>query len=708
MKHASLPSHPRASLSCRILAGTIAGLCMLAAPAPAAVNTWTDLAGSLSIALGPYWTNFGGGPPNPYDGNWSLGRVPVASDDVLFQLPFVRPAFNFSAISPTLAGLDAGRVVVLFDDPTLLPPALVANSLTFTANYTLVTAKDVINPYVGDIFDSKGLTLTSGDITVGKGTTATIAVPLIAGSGTITKLGPGTLLFYYKTITGNLLVKDGTMGGTYTVTGGLRNEATLRTTIASPDAHDLIQVGEKARLGGELEVSLLNSYQPRKGQKFSILTAGEVSGEFDDVDAPEWNGLTLHAFYEKHRVFLKVVIASFESVAQTPNQRAVAEELDKVAYDTRAEKLVSHLYRRDFDKLPGDFDRIAPEELTSAFAISNSLANVQSLNLQRRMDDLRQGSSGFSAGGLAMQGTGPGYSGSLFGAAGPTGKDVKESKDVPAPVEEKRWGAFLTGVGEWVDVGGDGNARGYDIATGGFTLGLDYKVCPNFAIGIAAGYAGTGADLTDNGRVFVNGGKLGIYATTFVGGWYADVAANGGYNSYDTRRTALQGTARGSTDGGELNVLAGTGYDWKLGGLTFGPTATFNYTYVGTNEFTEHGSLAPLDIHGGHSESLRTAFGVKASYDWKVGGILIRPEIRAAWQHEFGDAAYALDSSFASGAGDSFLVNGPKLGRDSALIGAGFAIQCSERISTYFYYDGEFGRTNYQSNNVSGGLRISF
>ncbi|MEI9895288.1 MAG: autotransporter domain-containing protein [Chthoniobacter sp.] len=98
----------------------------------------------------------------------------------------------------------------------------------------------------------------------------------------------------------------------------------------------------------------------------------------------------------------------------------------------------------------------------------------------------------------------------------------------------------------------------------------------------------------------------------------------------DTRRSALQGEARGDTDGGELNALFGTGYDFKKGNLTFGPTASFNYTYLGTNAFTEHGSLAPLDIHGGKGESLRTALGFKASYDWKIGGLLIKPEIRAA------------------------------------------------------------------------------
>jgi outer membrane autotransporter protein len=246
------------------------------------------------------------------------------------------------------------------------------------------------------------------------------------------------------------------------------------------------------------------------------------------------------------------------------------------------------------------------------------------------------------------------------------------------------------------------------LSSGGFTLGVDYKVTDHFAIGLAAGYTGTTADLSDHGRVWTNGGKLGLYSTVYEGGWYADVAAFGGYNGYDTRRSALQGEARGSTHGGEVDALFGTGYDFKKGNLTFGPTASFNYTYAGVNAFNEHDSLAPLNIHGGNADSLRTAFGMKVSYDWKVGGVIVKPEVRAAWQHEFGDTTYALTSSFANGAGDPFTVTGPKFGRDSLLIGAGFAVQFTDRCSAYLYYDGNIGRTNYESEGVTGGFRVAF
>ena len=146
----------------------------------------------------------------------------------------------------------------------------------------------------------------------------------------------------------------------------------------------------------------------------------------------------------------------------------------------------------------------------------------------------------------------------------------------------------------------------------------------------------------------------------------------------------------------------------KSAACTIGPTATFNYTLVGIDDFTERGSLAPLHIASRNAESIRSAFGFKASYDWKVGGVLIKPEIRAAWQHDYGDSSYGLDASFANGAGNTFLVNGPEIGRDSALLGAGFAIQFSERCATYLYYDGELGRENFERHSVSGGLRVAF
>jgi len=150
------------------------------------------------------------------------------------------------------------------------------------------------------------------------------------------------------------------------------------------------------------------------------------------------------------------------------------------------------------------------------------------------------------------------------------------------------------------------------------------------------------------------------------------------------------------------------GYDWKRGNLSIGPTASFQYSYIGLNSFSETGSLAPLKFPDQNTESERTAFGARASYEWKVGHITVIPQVDAAWQHEFGSTAYSVVAGFATGAGNNFTVIGPDIGRDSLLIGAGATVILSDRVSTYLFYDGEVARTNYQSHNVSGGVRISF
>ena len=535
-----------------------------------------------------------------------------------------------------------------------------------------------------------------------------------------TFVNAGGTLGGFGLVGGNVInagnVAPGASVGTLTIRGNYTQtkDGTLTIEIDSKKNHDVLAVGGQANLDGTLRIQKLGKAPRLKvGDTFKVLTAsGGVSGEFDKVDAFSTGTIVeLGVRYRANAVLVEAQQGSFKNFADrsnlTYNQRETARGLDKIAFRNNPPKVIGYLNNRPLHELPGDFDRVAPDEIASVFTIGMSLANVQSLNLQRRTSDLRTGANGFSAAGYHAAGSGPNYSGG-YGVAGPTGNEGKDDKKMFVPTEDNRYGVFLTGVGEWVDVDGDGNARGYDVTTGGFTVGLDYKISPNLAVGVSAGYAGTGADLNNGGRVFVNGGKLGVYGTYFTGGFYVDAAVNGGYNSYDTKRSALQGTARGDTDGGELNVLLGTGYDWQVGALAIGPTATFQYTYVGIDSYTENGSLAPLNIASQGAESLRTALGFKAAYDWRVGGVIVKPEIRAAWQHEFGDASFDVRSSFAGSANSGFTVRGPEIGRDSVLLGGGFAVLWNERTSTYVYYDGELGRERYKAHNVSGGVRVAF
>jgi outer membrane autotransporter protein len=601
-------------------------------------------------------------------------------------------------------------------------------------------------------------------ITTDAGVTATINAPL-AGEGGISKEGVGTLILggtntYLgnTTIDAGSLIVDGSIAsaltvvnaggllggseiiglgiiggdltnggivspgdapgllGTLTVNGNYTQTTggTLRIEIAgtAPGQFDLLAVGGHASLAGTLQLVSLGDFKLQVGDIVTFLTAAQgVSGTFSTILNPFVTNTLILAEINilANAVQLEGTQGSFVAFATssglTPNQIAVANALDSAVGDPRAADLIAFLDSEPLATLPHDFDLIAPEELAAIFNIDVSLANIQTVNLERRMEDIRAGSRGFSATGFAINTRGRDFN---MGLAGPVGPEGKSGPSVMQPTPENRWGVFVTGLGEFTNVDSTSNARGYDLSTGGLTFGVDYRVCPNFAIGLTGGYAHTNADLVDNGSLDVDGGKIGVYATGFSGGFYVDAAATGGLNNYDSHRTALLGSARGDTNGHDFTGLIAAGYEWKKGALTIGPTASFQYTYAELDSFNERGSLVPLTFNDQDANSSRTALGAKASYDWHVGHVVVKPELRAAWQHEFGDTDYSLVSRFANGAGSSFTVHGPAIGRDSLLIGAGAAVLLNDRVSVYAYYDGELARTNYSSNNVSAGVRVSF
>jgi outer membrane autotransporter protein len=543
----------------------------------------------------------------------------------------------------------------------------------------------------------------TGILSLGQSATLTTPALTIENGGTL--MGTGT-------IGGNVInsgvISPGNPFGTLTIRGNFTQTGNgvfrLELGGTAPGDFGQLAVTGRASLNGTLQLVPVGNFQFMPGDKLVFLTAGSVTGSFSSITNLN-TIVNAKVLVLANAVELTGTQGDFVTAACNPNSVAVARALNSVVGDPRAAALITFLDNQPLNQLCADFTLISPEALTSVFDLAVSLANVQSANLERRLDDLRQGSHGFSSSGFTINDTAPSFS---QGLSGPTGSEGKSGPSVVAPIPENRWGFFATGLGEFTDVSTADGARGFNFRTGGVTVGVDYRIGSNFAIGLTGGYAHTGVDLSGNGNINVDGGTGGFYATAFGNGFYVDTSVTGGASNYDTRRTALLGTATGSTDGGNLNVLVAGGYDWTSGALTIGPIASFQYTYSSMNGFTETGSLAPLRFSDQNVDSIRTALGIKLSYDLKIGGVLIRPEVRASWQHEYADSAYSIVANFANGAGNSFNVVGPELGRDSLLIGAGVAVLWNDRISTYVYYDGELARTNYDSQSVSAGVRITF
>jgi outer membrane autotransporter protein len=587
----------------------------------------------------------------------------------------------------------------------------------------------------GGISSSKPITLNAGGGTflADAGTTSSLS-GAIGGLGSLTKDGPGALA-----LTGTNLYQGGTIlnAGVLTVNGaqalGLGNVAVnggilradpqpinvkgnytqiaggtlqLQVAGANPGQYDTLNVGGNAALGGTLQLVSLG-FQPKVGNQLTLVTTGgKVSGRFAQFVDPfaAGPGFTIAGLvYGPNSVLLEFRTAA--SFALTSNQLAAANLVDAVHQDPRAANLISFLNQQPFANLPGDFERISPDELTAFYEISFSNANIQRLNLESRLDDLHHGSSGFSSN-MKVNGGATVNLESRADADGKSSKAVVEPILQPGP--ENRWGVWTTGFGDFVSVDSDANANGYNFTTGGVSLGVDYRLTDQLAIGLMGEYSHTWTSLQPSGNIDVNSGRGGLYATWYHHGIYLNTAIYGGYNSYDSSRSGLRGLATGNTEGAEMSTFISGGYDFHFATLTVGPIAALQYTYANVNGFSEDGSLAPLQIQSDSADSLRSDVGFRIFYQWQIGKILVEPSLKAAWEHEYLYSALPVTASFAGIPGPSATSFGPSEGHDSAIISAGVSAQWTPAMTIYVNYDGQLGRGNYDSNAVTGGVRISF
>ncbi len=528
-------------------------------------NTGTDIYSGIIQGTGSL-TKIGAGTQtlsgsNSYTGGTNiLGGVLSVSSDINLGSGNIGIGNNAELLT-TGATFSSGKAIALGD-----------------GGGTLASATGATATYGGVISGTGPLSIGDG---INQGTVILNAANTYSGG---TLLNAGTLVVNNAQALGlgDVVVNGGVLRadpqpinvrGNYTQNAG--GTLQLRLGGSAPGQSDLLNVGGHAALDGTLQLLSLNGFQPKIGDKLTlVLAAGGVSGQFANVLDPFSTSLiSPELVYFPNSVVLEFA-SNFTAFAKTPNELAVAAQLDRVAFDPRETQLLSFLQNEPIGNLAADFEKISPDSLSALYEISFSAANVQASNLENRFAEIRNGSTGFASSLNISNSPGAMVEGS-------NGKAVIEpGKNVLTPSPENKWGVWISGSGEFVNVSSDGNGKGYDFDTGGVSLGLDYRLTKNLAVGIAARYAHTWTNLVGNGNIDVDSGGGGLYATFSQDGFYLNGYAGGTHNSYDTQRDALGGGASGSTSGGEFDGYAGGGYEFHSGGFSFGPIASLEYTYV--------------------------------------------------------------------------------------------------------------------------------
>ncbi len=144
-----------------------------------------------------------------------------------------------------------------------------------------------------------------------------------AGGGEMINSGGGNVVTFYDNVTHNgdeirtsptnttVFFGNFTGAGPFTGTGAVRFEGTfspgnspgqvamdgdvelsagaqllMELSGVRDDLHDQLQVGGELLLGGSLEVTLLDGFEPRYGDAFDLFDYGALSGRFDTLDLP--------------------------------------------------------------------------------------------------------------------------------------------------------------------------------------------------------------------------------------------------------------------------------------------------------------------------------------------------------------------------------------------------------------------------------------
>ncbi|MBV9391855.1 MAG: autotransporter domain-containing protein, partial [Verrucomicrobia bacterium] len=434
----------------------------------------------------------------------------------------------------------------------------------------------------GAIFDSHGFNLTVSGTLSGSGGITKISPGILFLTGNNTYSGDATIeagalvtgtptatqQVSYALGTGNVFLQGGTLrtpsadpltinvGRSYTQGSG----GTLALGVAGLNGRDYdhLQVGGNASLNGTLALSSLDNFRPAGGSAFEVLhTQGTRNGEFARINDSFNNNPNLQRIdlYAPNGVVL-VYLAGPQRA--TPLEEVISTPLPSV----NPEKPLSANF------LLAALNPTA-EQLTSMFEIPFSGANTQRFNLDDRMEQIQEGSTGFVS--------------PLPPASIPatTDKELGKPEVVPpvfTPGPTNRWGVWVNGWGDFVSVNNDNFAKGYDFTTGGVSVGIDYRMMNHLAIGVFGTYAHTWTDLKP-GDVDVNTGRGGLYATYWNQGFYVNGSVFAGYNSYDTGRQSLTGgLASGSTGGYEVSTFLETGYEFRFGNFNFSPVGAVQYT----------------------------------------------------------------------------------------------------------------------------------
>lgn len=511
----------------------------------------------------------------------------------------------------------------------------------------------------GDSGDFAGTTtVQAGTLEVGDAGT-----PSAVLGGNVTVASGGTLRGH-GTIDGNVtndgIVWAGGSIGTLTVQGNYTQAAGgVLQVEATPDGQaSLLRVGGTANLAGTaLVLSDTGNWAPLTN--YTVLTAaGGITGQFASTSSSlAFLSPTLVYGTSAITLSLQRNDISFSTVAQTPNQRAVATAANQLGFGNAVYDALVALNATDarsaFNQLSGEI------HASTRTAIQDDDRYVR--------DAINQHLAGMTN--------------------DANGLNVTNDSGVTA------WTAVW---GHWGSHDSDGNASSFTANGSGVLVGGDLPVGDGARLGAVVGSGqGTTRIATQDSSSHVVNQHIGVYGSAQTGPLQWQGGAIYGLQRVDSSRTidvgSLAGTANSDYHAHTVQGYVDASWPVVLGNATLAPFANLAYDNLHTPAFGESGTPAALDVASEDSSVGYGTLGLRASFDLGGADHGLHAHVGLGWQHAWGDALPTATMRFASGASD-FDITGLPVARNAGTVSGGINFTITPSVSVDASYQGQFAQ----------------
>jgi len=278
---------------------------------------------------------------------------------------------------------------------------------------------------------------------------------------------------------------------------------------------------------------------------------------------------------------------------------------------------------------------------------------------------------------------------------------------------DKQLAGFITDSYGWGSRDVRQDVVGFNYRHNSTTGGLDYRINDWAAVGGLVGYSENSDTLGSGmGNQAFNSFQAALYATAFSDGWYGTLTGTYAYDQWNKleRNLFIGGeTANAQTNGHVLGGKAEAGYVVHLGQWSFGPTAELRLADYRIGSYTEHGGIGVnQEVDTQSLTSTIGQFGAEASWTTTIGSYVVTPQLRASFDHEFHYSTRAIVTRIASQLSTSVTTDLSPDSQDWARLGAGVAVQMTDRFSALVDFDSSVSRTGGQDYSALACLKATF